>query len=59
MSFKAQVEATGWPLEGVQEEANVGARTILDVLDAQQEYLQAQVNLVRADTGMRSWPRIW
>jgi TolC family type I secretion outer membrane protein len=47
-SFKAQVEATRVALEGVQEEANVGARTILDVLDAQQEYLLAQVNLVRA-----------
>jgi len=47
-SFKAQVEATRVALEGVQEEANVGARTILDVLDAQQEYLQSQVNLVRA-----------
>jgi outer membrane protein TolC len=47
-SFKAQVEATRVALEGVQEEANVGARTILDVLDAQQEYLVAQVNLVRA-----------
>jgi outer membrane protein len=48
VSFKSQVEATRVALEGVQEEANVGARTILDVLDAQQEYLQAQVNLVRA-----------
>jgi outer membrane protein/adhesin transport system outer membrane protein len=48
MSFEAQVEATRVALEGVREEANVGARTILDVLDAQQEYLVAQVNLVRA-----------
>ena len=48
-SFKAQVEATRVALEGVREEANVGARTILDVLDAQQEYLVAQVNLVRAE----------
>lgn len=48
VSFEAQVEATRVALEGVREEANVGARTILDVLDAQQEYLVAQVNLVRA-----------
>ena len=47
-SFQSQVEATRVALEGVREEANVGARTILDVLDAQQEYLVAQVNLVRA-----------
>jgi outer membrane protein len=49
VSFESQVEATRVALEGVREEANVGARTILDVLDAQQEYLQAQVNLVRAE----------
>lgn len=48
-SFQSQVEATRVALEGVREEANVGARTILDVLDAQQEYLVAQVNLVRAE----------
>jgi outer membrane protein len=48
-SFESQVEATRVALEGVREEANVGARTILDVLDAQQEYLVAQVNLVRAE----------
>lgn len=47
-SFQSQVEATRVALEGVREEASVGARTILDVLDAQQEYLVAQVNLVRA-----------
>jgi len=47
-SFQSQVEATRVALEGVREEASVGARTILDVLDATQEYLVAQVNLVRA-----------
>ena len=34
--------------EGVREEASVGARTILDVLDAEQELLDARVALVRA-----------
>ncbi|NBP72234.1 MAG: hypothetical protein EBU57_03415 [Alphaproteobacteria bacterium] len=35
-------------LEGVREEANVGSRTVLDVLDAEQELLDARVGLVRA-----------
>ena len=36
-------------LEGVEQEALVGARTVLDVLDAEQERLSAQVRLVRAN----------
>ena len=36
-------------LEGVEQEALVGARTVLDVLDAEQERLSAQVSLVRAN----------
>ncbi len=47
-AFQAQVSATDVALEGVRQEADVGARTVLDVLDAEQEFLDAQVNLVRA-----------
>jgi outer membrane protein/adhesin transport system outer membrane protein len=47
-SFEAQVNATQLALEGVREEATVGARTVLDILDAEQEALDAQVSLVRA-----------
>ena len=32
----------------MQREAEVGSRTVLDVLDAEQELLNARVNLVRA-----------
>ena len=32
----------------MRQENAVGARTILDILDAEQEFLDAQVNLVRA-----------
>ena len=32
----------------MQREAQVGSRTVLDVLDAEQELLDARVNLVRA-----------
>lgn len=44
-----EVRATTIALEGVEQEAAVGSRTVLDVLDAEQELLDAQVNLVRAE----------
>lgn len=43
------VRATQVALDGVREEAAVGARTVLDVLDAEQELLDAQVSLVRTE----------
>lgn len=47
-SFEAGVRSAEIALEGVQQENLVGARTILDILDAEQELLDAQVNLVRS-----------
>jgi len=47
-SFRAQVDATRTALDGVRQEQQVGLRTVLDVLDAQQEVLTAEVNLVQA-----------
>lgn len=47
-SFTTQIKASEIALEGVQREASVGSRTVLDVLDAEQELLDAKVNLVRA-----------
>ena len=47
-SLVAQVRAADIALEGVQQEALVGARTVLDVLDAEQELLDARVGLVQA-----------
>ncbi len=49
VSLKSQIEASKIALEGVQREAEVGSRTVLDVLDAEQELLNARVNLVRAE----------
>ena len=46
-SREVEVRATTIALEGVTQEAAVGSRTVLDVLDAEQELLDAQVNLVR------------
>jgi len=48
-SFLAQIEAAEVALDGVQREASVGSRTVLDVLDAEQELLDAKVSLVRAE----------
>lgn len=45
-AFETQVQASQTALEGVQKEASVGSRTVLDVLDAEQELLDARVNLV-------------
>ncbi|SLN77255.1 TolC family outer membrane protein [Oceanibacterium hippocampi] len=44
-----QVKANEIAREGVQQEAQVGSRTTLDVLDAEQELLDSQVALVRAE----------
>jgi TolC family type I secretion outer membrane protein len=48
-AFTEEVRAAEIALEGVQQEAAVGSRTTLDVLDAEQELLDARVNLVRAE----------
>ncbi|NKB49160.1 MAG: TolC family outer membrane protein [Alphaproteobacteria bacterium] len=47
-SFESEVRAQEVAFEGVQQEAQVGSRTVLDVLDAEQELLDARVNLVSA-----------
>ncbi|MEL6411782.1 MAG: TolC family outer membrane protein [Pseudomonadota bacterium] len=44
-----QVRAAEVAFEGVREEATLGARTTLDVLDAEQELLDAKANLISAD----------
>lgn len=49
-SFKEQVRATEVALDGVKQEQQVGARTVLDVLDAELEALNAKVSLVQAQT---------
>ncbi|WP_458096783.1 TolC family outer membrane protein [Roseomonas sp. WA12] len=47
-SVRAQIRAAEIALDGVQREAVVGSRTTLDVLNAEQELLNARVSLVRA-----------
>ena len=45
ISDQAQVDANRVALAGVREEEKVGQRTVLDVLNAEQELLNSQVNL--------------
>lgn len=45
---EAAIEAAGIALDGVKQEQQYGTRTVLDVLDAEQELFIAKVNLVRS-----------
>lgn len=47
-SFESGVRSAEIALEGVRQENLVGARTILDILDAEQELLNSKVSLVRS-----------
>ena len=48
MSSQVAVDANTLSLEGVRAENSVGSRTILDILNAEQELLNSQVQLVSA-----------
>lgn len=48
-STREGVRASEIALEGVKQELEVGARTTLDVLNAEQEYLNTRVSLVSAE----------
>lgn len=47
-SYRDQIKAARTALDGLREEAKVGSRTLLDVLDQEQELLNSRVNLVSA-----------
>jgi TolC family type I secretion outer membrane protein len=47
-AFRSEVRANQVAFEGVEQETLVGSRTVLDLLDAEQELFTSQVNLVRA-----------
>jgi len=48
-AYERQVEAASIAFNGVREEATLGARTTLDVLDAEQELLDARANLISSE----------
>ena len=51
-ALEEEARANQIALDGVEEEALVGQRTVLDVLDAEQELFNSQVSLVQAQ---REW----
>src|SRR5690606_18850813 len=48
-ALKLQIVAAEIALDGVEQEARVGSRTVLDVLNAEQELINGQVALVSAE----------
>jgi len=48
-AFKSSIRANEIALDGVVQEENVGARTVIDVLDAENELFMAKANLIRAN----------
>lgn len=53
VSSQTQVRANAMALDGVRSEAEIGMRTTLEVLDAEQEYLDAQVAQANAERDAR------
>jgi outer membrane protein len=49
-----QISAAELAFEGVREEASLGARTTLDVLDAEQDVLDARISRIEAQTNLYS-----
>jgi outer membrane protein len=49
-----QISAAQLAFEGVREEASLGARTTLDVLDAEQDVLDARISRIEAQTSLYS-----
>lgn len=47
-AFRTAIKAATIAFEGVEREASVGSRTVLDVLDAEQELLDARVSFTRS-----------
>jgi outer membrane protein len=47
-SLQDQIQSDRTALDGVQQEALVGSRTVLDILNAEQTLLNSQVSLVRS-----------
>jgi len=43
-----QIEASQYAYDGIQQEADLGARTVLDILNAEQDLLNARTNLISA-----------
>ena len=49
IAFKSSIKANEIALDGVVQEENVGARTVIDVLDAENELFMARANLIKTN----------
>ncbi len=47
-----RINAAQLAFEGIREEASLGARTTLDVLDAEQDLLEARISRIEAQSGL-------
>ena len=47
-AYKKQIEANNISLEGLKQELFLGERTLLDILDAEQELIESEFNLVKS-----------
>ncbi|MEZ5686317.1 MAG: TolC family outer membrane protein [Paracoccaceae bacterium] len=52
-AYDEQVQAARIAYQGVKEEATLGARTTLDVLDAEQDLLDAQASRIEAEAALQ------
>lgn len=52
-AYDEQIQAARIAYEGVKEEATLGARTTLDVLDAEQDLLDAQASRIDAESALQ------
>lgn len=53
VAIERQIEAATVAYEGVVEEANLGARTTLDVLDAEQDVVEAKTSLANSEARLQ------
>ncbi|WP_299363131.1 TolC family outer membrane protein [uncultured Paracoccus sp.] len=53
VAINEQISAARQAYEGVREEALLGARTTLDVLDAEQDLLEARADLISAEANLQ------
>jgi outer membrane protein len=47
-SLQVQADAAAFALDGVRQEALVGSRTVLDILDAEEELFETETDLIKA-----------
>ena len=48
IAYKKQIEANNKFLDGLKQELFLGERTVLDILDAEQELVQSEFNLIKS-----------